>query len=125
MADPAIIEPCLAETIRQPLLEVTGLRAGYGAVEVLRGIDLTIGKGAIVALLGSNGAGKTTFNSVLSGLIRPWSGKVAFKGADIAGAPAAKVVDAGISLVPEGRHVFPNMTVRENLLLGSYRRAKA
>ncbi|MDF1598926.1 ABC transporter ATP-binding protein [Mesorhizobium sp. YIM 152430] len=106
------------------MLEVTGLRAGYGAVEVLRGVDLTIGRGDIVALLGSNGVGKTTFNAVLSGLIRPWAGKVAFKGKDITGIGAVSVVDAGMSLVPEGRLIFPNMTVKENLILGSYRRAR-
>jgi len=108
----------------EAILEVSGLRAGYGAVEVLRGVDLTIERGDIVALLGSNGVGKTTFNAVLSGLIRPWAGKVAFKGVDITGAGAASVVDAGLSLVPEGRLIFPNMTVRENLILGSYRRAR-
>ena len=108
----------------ETILEVSGLRAGYGAVEVLRGVDLTIGRGDIVALLGSNGVGKTTFNAVLSGLIRPWAGKVAFKGKDITGIGAASVVDAGMSLVPEGRLIFPNMTVKENLILGSYRRAR-
>jgi branched-chain amino acid transport system ATP-binding protein len=106
------------------ILEVSNLRAGYGAVEVLRGVDLTIRRGDIVALLGSNGVGKTTFNAVLSGLIRPWAGKVAFKGSDITGIGAASVVDAGMSLVPEGRLIFPNMTVKENLILGSYRRAR-
>ncbi|MBL0934318.1 MAG: ABC transporter ATP-binding protein [Rhizobiaceae bacterium] len=108
----------------EPILEVSGLRAGYGAVEVLRGVDLTIRRGDIVALLGSNGVGKTTFNAVLSGLIRPWAGKVSFKGRDITGIGAASVVDAGMSLVPEGRLIFPNMTVKENLILGSYRRAR-
>lgn len=109
----------------EAILDVRGLRAGYGAVEVLRGVDLTIKRGDIVALLGSNGVGKTTFNAVLSGLLRPWAGKVTFKGRDITGVGAENVVDAGLSLVPEGRLIFPNMTVRENLILGSYRRAKA
>lgn len=108
----------------EAILEVSGLRAGYGAVEVLRGVDLTIARGEIVALLGSNGVGKTTFNSVLSGLLRPWAGSVSFKGSDITGVDAPGVVDAGMSLVPEGRLIFPNMTVKENLILGSYRRAK-
>lgn len=106
------------------IIEVSGLRAGYGAVEVLRGVDLSIRRGDIVALLGSNGVGKTTFNAVLSGLLRPWAGTVAFKGSDITGIGAASIVDAGLSLVPEGRLIFPNMTVKENLILGSYRRAK-
>ncbi|GAA4533340.1 ABC transporter ATP-binding protein [Chelativorans composti] len=105
------------------IVEVEDLRAGYGAVEVLRGIDLTISRGDVVALLGSNGVGKTTFNSVLSGLIRPWAGRIRFNGEDVTGRDAARMVDAGLVLVPEGRLIFPNLTVRENLILGSYRRA--
>ncbi|MFD2258395.1 ABC transporter ATP-binding protein [Chelativorans composti] len=105
------------------MVEVEDLRAGYGAVEVLRGIDLTISRGDVVALLGSNGVGKTTFNSVLSGLIRPWAGRIRFNGEDVTGRDAARMVDAGLVLVPEGRLIFPNLTVRENLILGSYRRA--
>src|SRR5690606_478606 len=107
------------------IIEVNGLRAGYGAVEVLRGIDLIIPRGDIVALLGSNGVGKTTFNAVLSGLIRPWSGSIRFKGEDVTGQDAARAVAGGLSLVPEGRLIFPNLTVKENLILGSYRRAGA
>ena len=110
-------------TERDTIIEVKGLRAGYGAVEVLRGIDLTIRRGDIVALLGSNGVGKTTFNAVLSGLIRPWGGTVKFNGADVTGCDAVHMVDAGLSLVPEGRLIFPNLTVKENLILGAYRRA--
>jgi branched-chain amino acid transport system ATP-binding protein len=110
---------------RDTIIEVKGLRAGYGAVEVLRGIDLTIRRGDIVALLGSNGVGKTTFNSVLSGLIRPWAGSISFNGKDVTGSDASVIVDAGLSLVPEGRLIFPNLTVKENLILGSYRRAGA
>lgn len=71
------------------IVEVEDLRAGYGAVEVLRGIDLTISRGDVVALLGSNGVGKTTFNSVLSGLIRPWAGRIRFNGEDVTGRDAA------------------------------------
>lgn len=110
-------------TERDTIIEVKGLRAGYGAVEVLRGIDLTIRRGDIVALLGSNGVGKTTFNAVLSGLIWPWAGTVKFNGADVTGRDAVHMVDAGLSLVPEGRLIFPNLTVKENLILGAYRRA--
>jgi branched-chain amino acid transport system ATP-binding protein len=106
------------------VLEVANLHSGYGAVEVLRGIDLSIGKGEIVTLLGSNGVGKTTFASVVSGLIQPWAGSVRFKGKAIAGLPPQAIVDEGLIQVPEGRHIFPNMTVRENLELGSYRRGK-
>ena len=107
------------------MLEVKALRAGYGAVEVLRGVDLDIARGEIVALLGSNGVGKTTFAGVLSGLVPAWSGSVAFNGRNIAGLGAGRIVDLGLIHVPEGRHVFPNLTVRENLELGAYRRAKA
>ncbi|PHR17939.1 MAG: branched-chain amino acid ABC transporter ATP-binding protein [Hoeflea sp.] len=106
------------------MLEVSNLRAGYGAVEVLRGIDLSISKGEIVTLLGSNGVGKTTFSAVVSGLMQPWSGSITFEGKSVSGLSPQAIVDEGLIQVPEGRHVFPNMTVRENLELGSYRRGK-
>ena len=107
------------------MLEVRGLRSGYGAVEVLRGVDLAIGKGEIVALLGSNGVGKTTFASTASGLVRCWTGTIRFYDDEIAGRSPQAIVDLGLIHVPEGRHVFPNLTVRENLELGAYRRARA
>ncbi len=105
------------------MLEVEGIRAGYGRVEVLRGVSLSIAKGEIVALLGSNGVGKTTFISVLSGLIRPWEGAARFLGQPLRPNPAA-VLSAGLVQVPEGRHIFPNLTVRDNLMLGGYRRGR-
>jgi branched-chain amino acid transport system ATP-binding protein len=101
------------------------LRAGYGAIEVLRGVDLAVAAGEIVALLGSNGAGKSTLNNNISGLYRPFGGTIRFDGADIAGAPSMRIVEAGLVQVPEGRRVFPNLSVRENLELGSYRRGRA
>jgi branched-chain amino acid transport system ATP-binding protein len=107
------------------MLEVRALRAGYGAIEVLRGVDLAVGAGEIVALLGSNGAGKSTLNNNISGLYRPFGGTIRFDGADIAGAPSMRIVEAGLVQVPEGRRVFPNLSVRENLELGSYRRGRA
>jgi len=107
------------------VLEVNSLRAGYGAIEVLRGVDLAVGAGEIVALLGSNGAGKSTLNNNVSGLYRPFGGTITFDGANIAGAPSMRIVDAGLVQVPEGRRVFPNLSVRENLELGSYRRGRA
>ena len=107
------------------MLEVRGLRAGYGAVEVLRGIDLDVGAGEIVAVLGSNGAGKSTLNNNLSGLYRPFAGSIRFEGREIAGAASTDIVELGLIHVPEGRRVFPNMSVRENLELGSYRRGRA
>ncbi len=106
------------------MLEVSALRAGYGPIEVLRGIDLTVAPGEIVALLGSNGAGKSTLNNNISGLYRPFEGTIRFDGKDIAGAPSMQIVEAGLVQVPEGRRVFPNLTVRDNLELGSYRRGK-
>jgi branched-chain amino acid transport system ATP-binding protein len=107
------------------MLEVEGHRSGYGAVEVLRGIDLDISAGEIVALLGSNGVGKTTFAAALSGLIRCRQGVVRFDGHKINGLGARAIVDLGLIQVPEGRHIFPNLTVRENLELGAYRRGRA
>ena len=106
------------------VLEVAGLRAGYGAIEILRGVDLAVGAGEIVALLGSNGAGKSTLNNNISGLYRPFGGSIRFEGQEIAGAPSTRIVAAGLVQVPEGRRVFPNLTVRENLEMGSYRRGK-
>jgi len=107
------------------MLEVDGLEAGYGALPVLRGIALRIGAGEIVAVLGSNGAGKSTLNNTLSGLIRPSAGTIRFDGREIAGASPAVIVEHGLIHVPEGRRIFPNLTVLENLELGSYRRGRA
>ena len=107
-----------------PLLSIQGLRAGYGAVEVLRGVDLHIAPGELVALLGSNGAGKTTLNSVVSGLVPTWAGRVQFDGQDLTGAHYRRVVQAGLIQVPEGRKVFPNLSVLENLGLGAFTRAR-
>src|ERR1700730_10952463 len=104
MADPA-------------LLEIDSLAAGYGAVPVLRGIGMRLAKGEIVAVLGANGAGKSTLNNKISGLIRPLAGTIHFAGADITGAGPAEIVAAGLCQVPEGRRVFPNLNVRENLEL--------
>jgi len=107
------------------LLEVKNLDAGYGAVPVLRGVCMQVADGEVIAVLGSNGAGKSTLNRVLSGLMQPWSGALHFAGADMTGRDAAVMVEAGLIHVPEGRRVFPNLSVRENLELGSYRRGRA
>ena len=107
------------------MLEIKNLRAGYGAIEILRGVDLDVGAGEIVALLGSNGAGKSTLNNNISGLYRPFGGSIRFEGADIAGAASTRIVEDGLVQVPEGRRVFPNLSVRENLEMGSYRRGRA
>jgi branched-chain amino acid transport system ATP-binding protein len=107
------------------MLEVRDLHAGYGALRILRGIDMKIEPGEVVAVLGANGVGKTTLNNTLTGLLRPTQGSVAWLGEEIAGASPERIVASGLVQVPEGRRIFPNLTVRENLELGSYRRGKA
>ena len=107
------------------MLEMRNLHAGYGKMQVLHGIDIEIGTGEIVALLGSNGAGKSTLNNNISGLYKPTSGQIFFEDIDITGLRSEKVIDLGIIQVPEGRRIFPNMTVFENLELGGYRRGKS
>ncbi|MEY3468636.1 MAG: hypothetical protein RL203_730 [Pseudomonadota bacterium] len=106
------------------LLLIENLRAGYGAVEVLRGVDILISHGELIALLGSNGAGKTTLNAVISGLIPPRTGRIVFDGEDLTGVHYRRIVQAGLIQVPEGRKVFPNLTVLENLELGAFTRAR-
>jgi branched-chain amino acid transport system ATP-binding protein len=108
-----------------PILAVNGVHAGYGATEILRGVDLTVGQGEIVAVLGSNGAGKSTLNRTISGVMRAWRGAIRFAGAAIERERPAAIVARGLIHVPEGRRIFPNMTVRENLDLGAYRRGRA
>jgi branched-chain amino acid transport system ATP-binding protein len=111
----------MAETV----LAISGLHAGYGATEILRGIDLKVNDGEIVAVLGSNGAGKSTLNRALSGVLRPWRGTIRFDGAQIERARPSAIVAHGLIHVPEGRRIFPNMSVRENLDLGCFARARA
>jgi len=106
------------------MLEIANLRGGYGRVEVLRGLSLEIHSGEIVALLGSNGAGKSTLNNTICGLFPAFSGRVSFEGRDITRARPADIVAAGLVQVPEGRRVFPDLSVLENLELGSYRRGR-
>ena len=106
------------------LLNVQGLKSGYGVVEVLRGVDLQVMPGELVALLGSNGAGKTTLNLTLSGLVAARAGQVGFDGQDITGLHSRQVVKHGLIQVPEGRKVFPNLSVHENLELGAFTRGR-
>ena len=106
------------------LLDVSDLNAGYGLVPVLRGIDMSVAPGEVIAVLGANGAGKSTLNKILSGLMPPWSGTVRFDGQDTTGHDAARMVEAGLVHVPEGRRIFPNLNVRENLELGGCRRGR-
>jgi branched-chain amino acid transport system ATP-binding protein len=98
------------------MLEVKGLEAAYGASQVLFGVDLAIGAGEVVSLLGRNGMGKTTTVRSILGLLRPRAGSIRFDNAAIAGLPAYRIAQAGIGLVPEGRQIFPNLSVRENLV---------
>ena len=103
----------------EPLLDVAGLGAGYAGIPVLSGVGLSLARGEMVALVGPNGAGKSTLMRALSGLLRPVAGVIGFAGQDLAAAPAHQVARAGMVLVPEGRQVFPQLSVRENMVLGA------
>jgi branched-chain amino acid transport system ATP-binding protein len=103
-----------------PILEVMGLRAAYGRIEVLRGVDLTVPKGAVVALLGPNGAGKSTLLKVISGQMAPTDGDIHLAGVHVKNAKPDELARLGLTTIPEGRSVFPNLTVEENLRLMSY-----
>jgi branched-chain amino acid transport system ATP-binding protein len=98
------------------MLEVRGLVAGYGDAQVLFGVDLVIADGEVVTLMGRNGMGKTTTVKAIMGLLKPRGGEVRFDGKNLAGAPPYRIAQAGIGLVPEGRQVFPTLTVEENLV---------
>ena len=107
------------------LVSIKNLSAGYGFVEVLRDVSIEIEAREIVAVLGSNGVGKTTLNNTLSGLIAPKTGKIIFDGNLVSGKSPSEIVEMGLIHVPEGRKLFPNLTVKDNLELGSYRRGKS
>lgn len=100
------------------MLEVSGLVSGYGRISILRDVELRVEPGELVALVGVNGAGKTTLMKTIAGLVPASAGRITFEGSDLTGRGAERAVDAGIVLVPEGRMVFPRMTVWENLMLG-------
>jgi branched-chain amino acid transport system ATP-binding protein len=104
------------------LLEVSGLRVNYGVIEAVKGVDFSLAQGKITSLLGANGAGKSTTLLALSGLLRPDAGSIRFDGVELANLPSHRIVAAGIVQVPEGREILTTLTVRENLLLGGYRR---
>jgi branched-chain amino acid transport system ATP-binding protein len=105
------------------MLEVRGLTAGYAGSTVLHGVDLSIGAGQVVGLLGRNGVGKSTLVSAVMGLLRPYSGMVAVHGTDLAGRPPDAIARAGVGLVPQGRRVFASLTVAEHLAIASRRAA--
>lgn len=102
------------------LLELHGIRAAYGTIEVIHGVDLDVDAGEVVALLGSNGGGKSTLMNVISGLHAPTAGTITYAGEDITASAAPARVKKGICAIPEGRGIFPNLTVRENLRLATY-----
>jgi len=104
------------------MLKVTDLCVNYGVIPALRGISFEVGEKEVVALIGANGAGKTTILHTVTGLIEPASGKIEFLGTDITKTPAHKIVGMGMAHVPEGRRVFPEMTVYENLMMGAFTR---
>ncbi len=107
------------------MLRVTGLRVQWGRAEVLHGIDLAVDAGEIVGVIGPNGAGKSTALLAISGVVQPRAGSITWCGEDLGGLKPADVVRRGVIHVPQGRLVFPAMTVLENLLLGSYARGRA
>jgi branched-chain amino acid transport system ATP-binding protein len=111
-ADPGVVEP--------PLLELKGVKAAYGRIEVLHGVDLVVPRGSVVALLGPNGGGKTTTLKIVSGQMTPTSGCVHISGRHVNGASPDALARVGVCLIPEGRGIFPNLTVRENLRMVTY-----
>jgi len=102
------------------MLSIKKLESGYGSMQVLWGVDVEVGERRIVSILGPNGAGKTTLLNTIMGFIKPWSGRILYQNIDITKTPPHKKVELGINIVPEGRRLFPQMSVRENLLLGAY-----
>jgi branched-chain amino acid transport system ATP-binding protein len=112
-------------TPREPLLSVANLEVSYGAIKALRGISLTVGQGEVVALIGANGAGKTSTLRAISGMVTPAKGTVTLKGENVTGVKAHLMVPRGMAHAPEGRGIFPNLTVQENLDLGAYLRRDA
>jgi branched-chain amino acid transport system ATP-binding protein len=104
------------------MLELRGVTSGYGAIEALRGIDLKVARGEVVTLIGANGAGKSTTLRNITGLVRTRSGEILFEGRPLAGVPTHRIAALGIALVPEGRAIFANLSVSENLDMGAYLR---
>ncbi|OIP98271.1 MAG: ABC transporter ATP-binding protein [Syntrophobacteraceae bacterium CG2_30_61_12] len=104
------------------MLEVTDLNVFYGGIHALKGVNLKVKEGTVVTLIGANGAGKSTTLRSIAGLVRPRSGSIKFAGEDLSTTPTHQIIQRGIGISPEGRHVFPNLTVLENLEMGAYHR---
>jgi branched-chain amino acid transport system ATP-binding protein len=113
------------DTLGDVLLDVDGIHVFYGNIEALKGVSLQIRSGEIVTLIGANGAGKSTTLNAISGLLRPRSGKITYLGRDLTSVPAYEVVTLGLSQSPEGRRIFPRMSIRENLEMGAFSRSRA
>jgi len=107
------------------LLEIQALKIAYGGINAVKGVDLVVHEGEMVALIGANGAGKTSTLKAISGILAPVSGRIRYRGADVTGAAAYTLVERGLALVPEGRQVFGRLTVQENLRMGAYARRDA
>ena len=114
----------MSESPKLPLLKVNGLHVYYGAIHAIKGISLEVNEGEIVTLIGANGAGKSTTLNTIAGLLKPRQGTIAFAGMPVGGTGASKMVYKGLSLCPEGRRIFQQMTVKENLEMGSFSRPK-
>ncbi len=110
---------------RKPLLQVEDINVYYGAIHAIKGISFEVYPDEIVTLIGANGAGKSTTLNTIAGLLRPRSGRITLEGQDLAAVPASRIVSRGMALCPEGRRIFQQMTVRENLEMGGYTRPKA
>ena len=105
------------------MLKLQGVSAGYGGTEIIRNVSLEVNKGEVVTIVGANGAGKTTTLRTICGIVKPKSGSIEFEGRRVDGLRSDEIVAAGITMVPEGRQLFPHLSVRDNLLMGAYKRS--
>ena len=110
------------QTMSEPILTINDLKVNYGGIEAVKGISFEVPEGSIITLIGSNGAGKSSTLRTIAGLVKPVSGKIIFRGDDITGLDPTSIVKKGVTLVPEGRRIFPDLSVLENLKMGAYLR---
>ncbi|MCE2989483.1 MAG: ABC transporter ATP-binding protein [Nitrosomonadaceae bacterium] len=104
------------------MLTLSDVKISYGGIQAVKGINISVAEGELVTLIGANGAGKTTTLKAISGMLKPYTGRITYDGKEIAGKPAHEIAQMGLALVPEGRGVFPGLTIEENLLMGAYHR---